>query len=296
MRKFYLAPRGSLQEVQHLLSNLDLFSTLGRELGLPRLGWLFIPGKGYERLTKEYSAEFALDNGAFQLLKADFDNRLTLDILNVDRWFSVLCRSVNEGNWSWAALPDLPVHGRKFVEAQERIRRVEMSAELHHIFLERCTSSVTFRPVLQGFTPEEYLLSKRLVDRLRERYDLDEVYAVGSVCVRKPSPTNKNMAGGKARGTVEELRELLDSANAPLHFFGLHGRFVRSLRSHPNFYSSDSGAAGLVFRWEIRELKRKMGLSWEDRRKDYLLAHLVQYVRSTVGLTKEHMSAIASLF
>jgi len=299
MQEFYLAPRGSPQEVQYLLEHLDMFYELRNELQLPRLGWLFVPAKGYEKFSCEYAGpKYALDNGAFQLLKADFDGQLTLDDLNLDSWFSRLAQSASSGCWDWVALPDLPVHGKKFVEAHERVNRILLSARLHRLFLQRYYGEVltTFRPVLQGFTTEEYLYSKRLVDQLRNEYTLDTVYAVGSVCVRKPSSTTRHLAEGKARGTVDELRELLDLTNAPLHFFGLHGRFVRSLREHPNFFSADSGAAGLVFRWEVRELKQRMRLQWNGRRKDYLLAHLVQYIRSTIGLRKEHFEKIASLF
>ena len=66
--------------------------------------------------------------------------------------------------------------------------------------------------------------------------------------------------------------------------FGLHGKFVRKLKDHPMFFSADSGAGGAVFRWEIRDIKRRLGIETASRLDDYLLAHLVQYVRSTVGL------------
>ena len=297
MEEFYLAPRGKREEVLYLVSNWDLFLALARALSLPKLGLLLVPVQ--REVAREIAGvPLALDNGAFQLLKADFDGRLELGKREVERWLSAWLRAVESARWEWVALLDVPVHGRQFVESGERLRRVELTARLHLLSFEKASEIFPprrLRAVLQGYEVGEYLYSLALHSSLLPLWRLDPVLAVGSVCVRKDSPLT-NLAGGKARGTAGELRELLDAVDRPLHFFGLHGKFVRTLRSHPRFHSSDSGAAGAVFRWEIRDIKRRLGVRWEDRLRDYLLAHLVQYVRSTRGMDKKAWEALASLF
>jgi len=71
---------------------------------------------------------------------------------------------------------------------------------------------------------------------------------------------------------------------------------VRRFKDHPLFFSTDSGALGAVFRWEIKDIEKRLGLSGLSRREEYLLAGLVQYVRSTKGINKDGWEIIKSLF
>ena len=308
MQEFYLAPRGSFREVTFLAENWDLFLSLRKELGLPRLGLLLVPTQRKEaKAVSEYGVPIAMDNGAFQLLKIDFDLQLYLAQHVVRKWLREWLESALALDWDWFALLDVPVHGKKFVEEEERLRRIELTAKLHALafseFEKQNGETVRLRAVLQGYTVEEYLLSWRMEQAVIPFRRINPVLAVGSVCVRKNSSLTK-LADGKARGTSEELAELLNQVPQPLHFFGLHGRFVRKLRDHPRFFSSDSGAGGAVFRWEIRDIKRKLSrgdsycqavIGKHGRLGDYLLAHLVQYIRSTTGLNKKGWEALRSL-
>jgi len=300
MREFYLAPRGSHREVLYLVENWDYFLQLQKLLDLPKPGLLLVPTQLETAKTiSGFDIPLAMDNGAFQLLKADFDSRLYLTQDVVRNWLRKWLESALAVDWEWIALLDVPVHGRRFVEKEERLRRIELTTELHKMafsaYERESGETDRLRAVLQGFEVDEYLLSYQLHKAAIPFDRINPVIAVGSVCVRKDSSLTK-LADGKARGTADELAELLNRMDKPLHFFGLHGRFVRKLKDHPRFHSADSGAAGAVFRWEIRDIKRRLGLDWNDRLRDYLLAHLVQYVRSTVGLKKDKWEAIRSVF
>ena len=300
MREFYLAPRGSSREVLFLAKNWDYFIRLQKMLNLPKPGLLLVPTQlETAKATSGFGIPLAMDNGAFQLLKADFDSQLYLTQQAVRNWLRKWLGSALAIDWNWIALLDVPVHGKKFVEKEERLRRIELTTELHKMafsaYERESGETDRLRAVLQGFEVDEYLLSYRLHKTAIPFSRINPVVAVGSVCVRKDSSLTK-LADGRARGTVDELAELLDKMDKPLHFFGLHGRFVRKLKDHPRFYSADSGAAGAVFRWEIRDIKRRLGLSWDNRLKDYLLAHIVQYVRSTIGLKRKGWEIIRSIF
>jgi len=295
VREFYVAPRGSRREIEGILKRWDWFQTLKRELDLPEPGVLFVPGK-HEDLSAEYRVLSALDNGAFQLLKADFDATLVLDAVQIVRWFTRLEEAVERGEFKWFALPDVPVHGRRFVDAGERLERMLLTLRLHYYFLRRYRGTVTPRAVLQGYEVEEYLYSYKLYEIHGILDMVDRVLAVGSVCTRKNSSLT-NLASGKGRGTHSDfLDELLRFVPRPVHLFGLHGRFVRKHREHPKLYSSDSGAGGAVCKFEIRDLKRKIGVQTKNREDEYALCHLIQYVRSTRGLDKKAEEAISSLF
>ena len=308
MQEFYLAPRGSFREVVFLAENWDLFLSLRKELGLPKLGLLLVPTqRDAAKLISKYGVPIAMDNGAFQLLKVDFDSQLYLAQRIVRKWLQEWLESALALDWKWVALLDVPVHGKRFVEEEERMRRIELTTKLHALafseFEKQNGETVRLRAVLQGYTVEEYVLSWKMEQAVIPLRRINPVLAVGSVCVRKNSSLTK-LADGKARGTVDELAELLNQVPQPLHFFGLHGRFVRKLRKHPRFFSSDSGAAGAIFRWEIRDIKKKLSrgdstchrvIGTHGRLGDYLLAHLVQYIRSTIGLNRKGWEALRSL-
>jgi hypothetical protein len=295
MERFYIAPRGSFAEVQHLLTRWDWFLTVKRELGLPEPGILFVPDKKYKELDA-FGIPLALDNGAFQLLKADFDGPLILSDGAVQKWLSSLAEATCWHEYEWSALPDVPVHGRRFVKASERSRRIELSASLHSLFLSRFSFCGKPVAVLQGYEVDEYLYSLKLLEARGVLEEALPFLAVGSVCVRKDSSLSK-LADGKAKGTASDfVGSLLSAVPRRLHFFGLHGRFVKRWREHWKFRSSDSGAGGAVFRWEIRDLKRKLGVRTDSRLDDYALSHLIQYVRSVRGLDREARETLSSMF
>jgi len=285
MKAFYLAPRGSRKEVAFLIENWHVLEEAARSAKV-ELGLLLVPSqKELCELARDAGVKAALDNGAFQILKVDFDKPLSMSELKVEKWMKKWSEAL-DCEWEWVALLDVPVHGRKFVSKEERLRRILITAELHRMAYKvgkEAIEAKRLRIVAQGYEPSEYELSALL--NLQSVEEADEVLALGSVCVRKDSALTK-LADGKARGTAEELKEVLDSRIVKeffkgVHFFGLHGKFVRRLKEHPMFFSADSGAAGAVFNYEIRDVKRKLGIKTRSRLEDYLLAHAVQVLRST---------------
>ena len=215
MKEFYLAPRGSKNEVLYLAENWQSFLYLQETLDLPRPGLLLVPSQSkFASEVEGLGVPIALDNGAFQFLKVDFDGPLRMEDLNVSKWTDVWIEAVKSVKWEWVALLDVPVHGKKFVEKQERLRRIEITAKLHKIAFERVEAEGVpanlLRAVAQGFEPEEDELSINLHTKNLPIVNLYPFFALVSVCVRKDSSLT-NLASGKARGTAEELRRVLDS-------------------------------------------------------------------------------------
>lgn len=300
MQEFYLAVRATGKQAEYVVANYDRLIRLQKELDLPRLGFLMIPRKDLISIAKEYpDVPMALDNGAFQFLKLDLDAHADITEDMIAKWFDNLSRAQRAREWEFVALPDIPVHGRKFVNIKERLYRIQLTFELHRRYLEAYGYDRQLRAVLQGFTPHEYHISYYLYYENLDLSMLNPVLAVGSVCVRKNSGLTY-LADGKARGKMDFMYPLLNSTELftnqiGLHFFGLHGRFVKKWKDHPRFYSSDSGAAGSIFKYEIKDIMIRIGAHIDDTNERYLLANMIQYIRSTRGMDQRAWEVVRSL-
>jgi len=125
MLEFYLAVRAYGAQSEYVISNYDRLAIIQKELSLPRLGFLMLPRRDLIEIAKNYEGiPFALDNGAFQFLKCSLDDTNCPPSSGFNKWIETLCGAFSEANWEWVALPDIPVHGRKFVLAPERLRRI----------------------------------------------------------------------------------------------------------------------------------------------------------------------------
>jgi len=301
MREFYIAIRATNKQAEYVVKNYDRLKAVQKELNLPEVGFLMIPRRDLIRIATEYpDVPMALDNGAFQFLKVDLDVHVDITEDMIKKWFENLNKAQRAREWRFVALPDIPVHGKRFVKIKERLYRIQLTLELHERYLETYGYDRQLRPVLQGFTAHEYHISYYLYYEHLELARLDHVLAVGSVCVRKNSSLTY-LADGRARGKMDFMEPLLNSDELyhhqiGLHFFGLHGRFVKRWKDHPRFYSSDSGAAGSVFKYEIKDIMRRLGLNIESPNERYLLANIVQYIRSTMGMTERSWEVVHSLF
>jgi len=302
MEWFYLAVRATGRQYEFVISKYDYFKYVQKELNLPYIGFLLVPRKDLIHIATQYpDVPMALDNGAFQFLKStNLDLHVDINDTMVTKWFENLNKAQRAREWHFVALPDIPVHGKRFVPALERLHRIELTFKLHEWYLTKYDYNRVLRPVLQGFTPHEYHVSFYLFLEHLDLSRLNPVLAVGSVCVRKNSSLTY-LADGKARGNMDFMEPLLNSKELyryqkGLHFFGLHGRFVKKWKDHPRFYSSDSGAAGSVFKYEIKDILRRLRLNIDDQNVRYLIANLVQYVRSTSGMDQKAWEVIASLF
>jgi len=300
LREFYLAVRATNKQAEHVVANYDKFLVLQKELNLPTPGFLMIPRKDLIRIATEYpDIPMALDNSAFQFIRVDLNVHVDITEDMIVKWFENLNRAQRAREWNFVALPDIPVHGRKFVKARERLYRIQLTFELHRRYLETYGYDRQLRPVLQGYTPHEYHISYYLYYEHLELARLNPVLAVGSVCVRKNSSLTL-LADGKARGKLDFMEPLLNSDELyqyqiGLHFFGLHGRFVRKWKDHTRFYSSDSGAAGSVFKYEIKDIMKRIGIQLDNENDKYLLANLVQYIRSTIGMSQNSWEVLSSV-
>jgi len=220
-------------------------------------------------MAKENNIKVFIDNGAFSFLTAeDLETwprleRLEFWLKDYSGWLQE-----REGEYDFAALTDLPVHGKHFLEKRERLQRVILSTLLQARLLSLLPDRVRPRmvPVLQGFTAGEYLWNYDLMEKLElleeTAYggsgEYSRVLAVGSICVRKPSANGKTgiLADGAAAGTLDRVMHLLLNHFPPgvqgFHFFGLHREAVANWGRHPRFFAADSGAHGLNYRYKWR--------------------------------------------
>ena len=223
------------------------------------------------KYAREYDVPVIIDNGAFTFLTASsLEGRL--DPFTLARWRTdyALWLSANRDMYDKAVMPDIPVHGRRFLGERERRARIELSALNQRLFLELYGGILPVDklvPVIQGFTVEEYeysyelLRSSGLLNGTAYTHgDYEGVLGVGSVCVRKWSSKRmaSTIAGGKAAGTLNKwlpvfLSKCCRSAKG-FHFFGLHSRGVRAFGRHPRFHASDSGAHGYSYKYRWRTL------------------------------------------
>ena len=223
------------------------------------------------RLAKENNIRVFIDNGAFTYLTAD-DLEGMPDIRKLYRWrydYAEWLRR-NLEDYDFAAMPDIPVHGRRFLGPAERRERIKLSSWNQALFLELAPPAVRERlvPVLQGYEVSEYSYSYRLLDKygvLEETaYDpyipnhYTGILAVGSVCVRKWSANGKTgvLAEGEAAGTLKRfLEEFLAGCCLDVrgfHLFGLHSEATAWFSLHSRFFATDSGAHGLNYKFKWR--------------------------------------------
>jgi len=261
------------------------------------------------RAYKSEGVLLFVDNGAFTYLsKADLDKSLHIGHIK-DRWLRDYFRFIKENSdrIDVFALPDVPVHGKHFVEREERARRIEMSARLHKEFYEMLSRKHSEAigkalAVLQGFELDEYLTSYDMLKRLELKGTLSfpdrssvqtpftGVLAVGSVCVRKPSSKGKTavMADGRVAGSIYEfIEEFLGHPNwdvtiSGFHFFGLHVRATRRYKDHVRFHSSDTGGHALNFK-----LKWRTFLKCEKPDTKCYIKSIARQVSNVLGLSME---------
>ena len=223
------------------------------------------------KLARENDLPVFIDNGAFSFLTTDdLEGRPRLDVLARWRYDYAVWLRRNAEYYDYAAMPDIPVHGKRFLDPLERRERIQLSSGNQSLFLKLvATASVREKlvPVIQGYTIEEYQYSYELLKRygvLEETAysnwfsQYAERLAVGSVCVRKWSAAGKTgmLAEGKAAGTLREWLPRFLGGCCPeargFHLFGLHREAVSSFGLHPRFYAADTGAHGLNYRFKWR--------------------------------------------
>ncbi len=303
MRFFYIAVAETkwLEDIFALLKDWD--DRLRKIRGI-RVGVLIRYAKWKRgclpcKLAERYNIPLFVDNGAFEYLSKSELEKPVLDVNLLMRWI------VEYSAWisAWynyvtaAAMPDVPVHGARFLPANVRLVRIHLTQMLHLAFrrLVRAHDPEALRKlviVIQGFEVHEYQLSALLnmTPELVETCTLSGgcpyrgIVGVGSVCVRKPSAKGKTakLAEGRAAGTLNEfLREFLN-ARWPreirgFHFFGLHTDAVRAFGEHPRYFASDTGAHGLNYKYKWRTV-----LGCKELNKECYLKAIEDQVKRTL--------------
>lgn len=221
------------------------------------------------RTATEHNIPVIIDNGAFTFLTSTcLETRL--DPFSLARWrmdYAVWLSS-NTELYDYAVLPDIPVHGRRFLDEKNRLERIKLSARNQELFLRVYGGILPLSklvPVIQGYTIGEYSYSFKLLSKsgvlkgtAYEDGDYKGILGVGSVCVRKWNSKRRTakMTGGKVAGSLNEWLPVFLSKCCRevrgFHFFGLHSNAVRAYGRHPRFYSSDSGAHGYSYKYKWR--------------------------------------------
>ena len=280
MRFFYIAPSDT-SNIDVVFEVVSSWNERLRKLRGIQVGVLIRFAKWRRactpcRLAEKYNVPLFVDNGAFEYLSATALERQELDSSVIERWI------IHYSSWlaNWynyvvaAAMPDIPVHGRKFLDRAVRVRRIETTVLLHERFariLRRIEPAAVEKAivVLQGYTVDEYEYSLELLSGKHDllgdtqsfsgRGPYSGIFGVGSVCVRKPSARGKTgvLADGAAAGTLHSfMNEFLNHEWPGLvrgfHFFGLHTEAVRRYGMHRLYYASDTGAHGLNYRYKWR--------------------------------------------
>ncbi len=280
MRFFYVAVAETREDMlQAIIDTIAEWDARARPRGI-RVGVLIRYTKWRSRpclpcgLARDRGLPVFVDNGAFSFLTVE-DLEGAPSPLTLSRWRVDYAEWLRR-NWEtldYAALPDIPVHGRRFLGPGERRERVRLSTANQSAFLDLVRPPAIRErlvPVVQGYTVEEYEYSLEL---LRKYGVLEEtaygafipnhytgILAVGSVCVRKWSANGKTglLAEGKAAGTLREwLPQFLDRCcpeASGFHLFGLHREATAAFGLHPRFYAADSGAHGLNYKYKWKSV------------------------------------------
>ena len=221
------------------------------------------------KLARENGLPVFVDNGAFSFLTAK-DLEGTPDPYTLARWRQDYAQwLVNHSeDFFLAALPDIPVHGRRFLAEPERAARIRLSTRNQELFVKTYGSILPLEklvPVVQGYEAREYEESYRQLEASGvleatafNTYSnvYEGVLAVGSVCVRKWTAKSKTgvLAEGKAAGTLKDwLPGFLSGCcrgALGFHLFGLHREAVSAYGWHPRFIASDTGAHGFSYKYK----------------------------------------------
>lgn len=211
-----------------------------------------------------------VDNGAFAVLTGkELDHGLDIGSerklrLWLRDYLAWLANNVDHID-VWV-LPDIPVHGKRFVNAPERAKRIELTARLHSEMIRMVEKELGSEalskalPVLQGYEPEEYYRAYDLIARIpgiegtllgtRNGHPYAGAVGIGSVCVRKATSPSRGLAEGRARGTLDQLIARLDSMKVKKHYFGLNIRVAA--RNKPRIFSTDTSGHSLNFKLKWR--------------------------------------------
>lgn len=203
---------------------------------------------------------FFLDSGGFQLFNrfgkypfscVDLVNFATK--INVDELASMdyPCEGA-----------DHPIKEGASLSNQERIQlSVDNALEMKTV-LENVSSDITFYPVIQGYSLNEYL---SCADKLKEQGLGETHLAIGSVCLRK---------------RIKEIEPILTTirkefTRAKIHVFGLTVRSLRypsivhSINSIDSLAWSSKSTKGYMFLWdEFANKLRTVGLARIDLKKE----------------------------
>lgn len=164
-------------------------------------------------------------------------------------------------HWAWWASMDFccePEIARNQDEVRERVRKT--ATKLIECRLEaeaqECSPPM---PVLQGWSPDDYLYSAELSG------DLPDLVGIGSVCRR-------NLSGDD--GIIKILGRLDRSlpCHVGFHLFGVKGQAIQALVGHPRIRSVDSFAHDMEARRKLeipRTVEKKIAVmcDWWSRQQ-----------------------------
>ena len=214
------------------------------------------------RLHEKYGLKLFVDSAGFEQLSSNADIVNPMFPFKYASWYNRYSDTID-----FIAVPDIPVHSRdKFFDSGTRLKLINETIRRAKIFTMISHEKEKIILVLQGFELEEYVYSfiqymlepvfSETRSMIHKNNDYYRVFAVGSVCVRKPEASGKTtkMAEGKAAGTLFQfMKQFLNHDWGDIrgfHFFGLHTAAIKRFGKHAMFYGSDTGAYGLNFKYK----------------------------------------------
>lgn len=196
-------------------------------------GSMFRKEEGLSRLgMAPWSACSVIDSGGFVAMKMFGGYRWTVEEY-VDAVVTNCWRGHLPFPWKWWAAMDLCCEPEIAKDRKEVIARVEGTARLYEETLEHLdwwrgegdTETPDPMPVLQGWKPEDYLLSVSLLEAVRAangREPLPRLVGVGSVCRR-------DIHGEDGLLNILDMLDLELPDHVELHLFGVKGVALKHL-------------------------------------------------------------------